>query len=404
MNFSNIFAIAFKALLVNKGRSILTMLGVVIGVGSVVLLTSIGTGLQVYISGQFNNLGGNTLYVVPGKPFGDGVAPGSQDSIIERTKPVLRRSDLQAVLNSERSLLIAGSATGLGRAEVKYRNITKRITLDGVTPDYHVTVNAPAETGRWFDKNDDARSRRVCLLGSNLSKELFGEVDAVGKTIKLDSKSYTVLGVLKERGGGFGGPSWDEYVYLPLSTLNDDFNVELISAFQFKIRDGISLTDAKDAIRKTIEKTLKPDEFTVFDQTQLLETITNVLGVLTVGLGGIAAISLVVGGIGIMNIMLVSVTERTREIGLRKALGATPQVILTQFLIEAALLSGMGGMIGVGIAYVGTYFIQKSFPAQILPEAVLLAFGVSTAVGLIFGAAPAHRASKLSPIEALRSE
>ncbi len=142
----------------------------------------------------------------------------------------------------------------------------------------------------------------------------------------------------------------------------------------------------------------------MFDQTQLLSTINSILGILTAGLGGIAAISLVVGGIGIMNIMLVSVTERTREIGLRKALGATPNVILLQFLIEAALLSAIGGMIGVGIAFIGTTIIQRFFPARILPEAILLAFGVSTAVGVIFGAAPARSASKLSPIEALRSE
>ncbi len=404
MNLSNIFFIALKALFVNKVRSVLTMLGVIIGVGSVVLLTSIGTGLQAYVAGQFNDLGGNTLFIVPGKPFGEGSSPGSPDSIVERTKPVLRRSDFNAIMRNQKEFVSAGSASGLGRSEVKYRNITKRITLYGVTPDFYLVTNSPTTVGKWFEAADEARSRRVVTLGSKIATELFGEVDPVGKTIKIDSKVYSILGVVEEKGSGFGGPSFDEYIYLPLATLQDDFNVSLISTFNFKVRDEVSLSEAKSAVRKTMEKSLKPDEFTVFDQTQLLETINNVLGVLTMGLSGIAAISLVVGGIGIMNIMLVSVTERTREIGLRKALGATPSVILIQFLIEAALLSGLGGMIGVGLAYLGTFLIQRFFPAQILPESVLIAFGVSTAVGLVFGAAPAHRASRLSPIEALRSE
>ena len=172
----------------------------------------------------------------------------------------------------------------------------------------------------------------------------------------------------------------------------------------FEVKDKTDIPAAKTGIAKVLNQYLKKDDYTIFDQTQLLQTINSILGVLTAGLGGIAAISLVVGGIGIMNIMLVSVTERTREIGLRKALGATPNVILAQFLIEATLLSAIGGLIGIILAFLGTLVIQRFFPAKILPESILLAFGVSSAVGMIFGAAPARSASKLSPIEALRSE
>lgn len=405
MNLGNTFSIALRAIFVNKTRSFLTMLGVIIGVGSVVMLTSIGTGLQSYVSDQFANLGGNTLFVVPGNPFGEGGGFGGEQSFIESMKPVLKRSQFDRIIRNNRDLISSGAVTGLSATTAKYGSVTKKVTLYGVTADYAETVNAEFEKGTWFTDTDEQRSKRVVVLGTKVAKELFGNVDPVNKNIKLNGQPYTVIGVRKAAGGGFGGPSFDNYVYMPLNTLFDGFSTnKLVDSFIFKTKDKEKLEEAKIAIKKEIGKDLKDDEFTVFDQTQLLQTINNVLGVLTAGLGGIAAISLLVGGIGIMNIMLVSVTERTREIGLRKALGATPNVILLQFLIEAALLSGIGGLIGIGIAFLGTMAIQSFFPARILPNSILLAFGVSTAVGLVFGAAPARNAAKLSPIEALRSE
>jgi putative ABC transport system permease protein len=402
MSLENIFATALKAIMINKGRSFLTMLGVIIGVGSVVLLTSIGTGLQAYVSEQFQSLGSNTLYVVPGDPFGSGA--GSEQAIVERTKPTLKRRYLSEILRANRDTIIRGMATSLSSGEAKFGSATKKATLYGIAGDYEKVQNTKATKGAWFTDSDEANSRKVVLLGPKIATELFGEVDPLNKRIKLDGQSYEVIGILEEKGGGFGGPSFDTYIYLPLNTLFDNFNAEIISSFVFQVRDQDDIGLAKAGIEKSLEKNLKKDDFTVFDQTQLLETINSILGVLTAGLGGIAAISLVVGGIGIMNIMLVSVTERTREIGLRKALGATPNVILAQFLIEATLLSGIGGLIGIGIAFLGTLAIQQVFPARILPESIALAFGVSSAVGMIFGAAPARSASKLSPIEALRSE
>lgn len=404
MQFQNTFQIAFKAIMINKVRSFLTMLGVIIGVGSVVLLTSIGTGLQLYVEDQFAALGVNTLYVVPGNPFGENGGFGGEGAFLDTTQPLLKRRYLEESLRNHRGLLTEGVVTAVGRGDAKYGNTDKRVTMYGVTSSYPDVQSTLAESGRWFTDAEEKDGDRVILLGPGIAEELFGQVDPVGKKLKIESQSYEVIGVLEAKGGGFGGPSFDNYVYFPLETLMDDFNIDLIDSFIVEVNSKDSIDEAKVALEKDLSKYLEENDFTVFDQTQLLSTINQILGALTAGLGGIAAISLVVGGIGIMNIMLVSVTERTREIGLRKALGATPNTILFQFLIEAALLSVFGGLIGLAIAYGGSLIIQNYFPARITPQAVMLAFSVSTVVGLVFGAAPARRAANLSPIEALRYE
>lgn len=403
--FKTTFLVALQSIFRNKVRSFLTMLGVIIGVGSVVLLTSIGTGLQAYVSDQFESLGSNTLYVVPGKPFGEGGGFGDQtQAMIESSKPVLKERYLQEIIRNNRDLIVDGMAIAYTTAEAKWGESTERATIQGVTPNYETIRSTPTVKGRWYTEAEESKGSKVAVLGPKIAETIFGNVDPIGKTLKLGSQSFSIVGVTEERGGGFGGPSFDEFVYVPFTTLREKFDVNLIDNFVLQTRAADSIPESKKAVTKTLTKYIEEDEFTVFDQTQLLDTINQILGVLTAALGGISAISLVVGGIGIMNIMLVSVTERTREIGLRKALGATPNLILLQFLIEAALLSVIGGMIGLILAFLGSLAIQSAFPAKVTPEAVMLAFGVSTAVGLVFGAAPAKRAANLSPIEALRYE
>lgn len=401
---NDILLIAIKAIFVNKTRSFLTMLGVIIGVGSVVLLTSIGTGLQAYVSDQFADLGTNILYVVPGNPFGENGSFGGQESMIESMQPTLKVKYMTMILRENREYIADGTIMAVNAGEAKYKEKTKKVTVTGVTGNYGEVMNTKAATGEWFTDADDQRKARVCALGSKLATELFGNIDPVNKKIKIDGQTYLVKGVLEEKGGGMAGAGFDNYAYMPIHTLFEAFNSELIDNFALEVRDKNLVDVAQKSVKKTMLKVLKDDEFSVMDQKKMLDTINQILGVLTIGLGGIAAISLVVGGIGIMNIMLVSVTERTREIGLRKALGATPNVIMYQFLIEAALLSVFGGLIGLAIAYGGSLIIQQYFPAKVTLEAIMLAFGVSTAVGLIFGAAPAKRAANLSPIEALRYE
>ena len=403
----NTFIIAIRAIFINRVRTLLTMLGIIIGVGSVVLLTSIGTGLQIYVSEQFESLGTNTLYVVPGNPFGEGGSfSNSEQSALESTKATLKKKYLDEILRNLRGLVVEGAATAPYSATAKYRQKSKKIVIYGIEANYPNIQKSLTKTqsGQWFTKVEEKKAEPIVLLGSGIAEELFGQVAPVGKKIKIDSQNYKVIGVLEKQGGSFGGPSFDNYIYMPLNTLQERFNTQYIDNFVFKVRDENSVPEAKKAIEKEMEKNLEEDEFTVFDQAQLLKTINSILGVLTAGLGGIAAISLVVGGIGIMNIMLVSVTERTREVGLRKALGATPKLIMLQFLIEATMLSVIGGMIGVVLAYGGSLILQSYFPARVTMGAVILAFSVSAGVGIIFGVAPARKAANLSPIEALRYE
>jgi putative ABC transport system permease protein len=398
------FVVAIKAILVNKVRSLLTMLGVIIGVGSVVLLTSIGTGLQAYVEDQFAALGTNTLYVVPGTPFSEGGGFGGQASIIEGTKPVLKKQYLRDILRNNREIINDGLLMGVAINKAKYQDTEQKVSLLGTTANFETVYSTKTDKGKWFTKIDNEKKSAVVVLGPTIAEEFYGSIDPIGKKIKIGSKSYKVVGITEEKGGGMGGPSFDNYIYIPIETMYDDLDVQYIDNFTLKANEEMDLQDAIDAVEETLLKELDEDEFTVVDQTQILETITGILGMFTIGLGGISAISLVVGGIGIMNIMLVSVTERTREIGLRKALGATPNTILTQFLIEAALLSFIGGVIGLAIAYLGSLALQPYFPAKVTMNAVMMAFGVSTAVGLFFGAAPAKKAANLSPIEALRYE
>jgi putative ABC transport system permease protein len=288
--------------------------------------------------------------------------------------------------------------------QVKFLKNEERATILGTVSEYPDVINIDIAKGRFFDKGEEKSGEKVVFLGYGIAEDLFGKVDPINKKIKIGTQTFKVIGVAEEQGGSFGGPSFDEYIYAPFEIISKIYDQDDLTEFAVKIKDAEQIDPAMEAIEEELAKNYDEDDFTVFDQSTLLSTITGILSMLTIALGGIAAISLLVGGIGIMNIMLVSVTERTREIGLRKALGATPNMILRQFLIEASLLSVLGGLVGLLLAVLGVWALQSVFPAKITSQSVILALGVSTAVGLIFGVAPAKRAAKLSPIEALRYE
>lgn len=406
LNILNTFKIAYKAILTNKTRSLLTMLGVIIGVGSVILLTSIGTGLQVYIQQQFEGLGANTLIVYPTQVLGENGGFSNNDAgYLNSEQFDLKTANDIARMREFAKVVLPETQNNV---RVTYKGTTKKKQIMGTTEDYPKLRDTPIDKGRFFTEEEARSGQRVVVLGSKVATELFGQVDPIGKEVRLNDVSFEVVGIPEERGAGIGGQSWDDIVTIPLEAYFRLFDTHDVNMISVQVYDQTQIQPAIDEIKRYMEdvQNRKDDEYDVFDQRQILDTINQILSMLTVGLGGIAAISLVVGGIGIMNIMLVSVTERTREIGLRKAIGATPNQILIQFLIESAMLSLLGGCIGVAIAAGLSYLVKTlaDFPSTITFGAIMLAFGVSVAVGVVFGVAPARKASQLSPIEALRSE
>lgn len=403
MSLGNLFSVALRSLWRNKSRSALTMLGVIIGVGAVILLVAIGNGLKNYVSQQFEQFGANNIYIANGDVFGEGGGFGGEDQLLSALNPKIRYEDV-AEIRRLRENISAASGISMGSGEVSYKDKSKKTSVMGSAAEYAKITSTDTTTGTFFTKADDDKKARVAILGSELRTELFGSVDPIGKEVTINNQPFKVIGVAEEKGGGFGGPSFDTYVYIPQQTHFQLFNNRQILRIIAQVRSSNAIPTAIKEVEDYFLKRLKEDEFSVFEQKDILSVIDQILGMLTAGLGGIAAISLVVGGIGIMNIMLVSVTERTREIGLRKAVGATPKLILIQFLIEAVVLSITGGLIGVMFAFLATLGINRFVPAEVSFQSVLLAFGVSAGVGVVFGVYPARKASMLSPIEALRYE
>lgn len=401
--FLSAFAIAIGAIFANKTRALLTMLGVIIGVGSVILLTAIGNGLQTYVEKQFASFGATNIFVLPGNIFGEGGGFSAENQISALLTNKLRLKDMQDISRLREHVKDVAPEYTISM-KVSFKDKSKRATIYGTNAAYAQITGTETEKGRFFSEAEYNSNTRVAVLGYKTSEELFGGTDPIGKNVTIGSMQFEVVGVAKERGGSFGGPSFDTFVYVPVEILMKMNGSTTITQVTVQARSREQIEPAIAEIKKLLSRRLKEDEFSVIEQTQILETINQILGALTAGLGGIAAISLVVGGIGILNIMLVSVIERTREIGLRKALGATPNIILIQFLIEAATLSVIGGMLGTLLAYLLTLVINQFIPATVTLGAVMIAFGVSAAVGIIFGVIPARRASKLSPIEALRYE
>lgn len=404
-SLEDLFKSSIRSVLKNKSRTLLTTLGVIIGVTSVILLTSIGNGLKIYVNEQFEALGSNTIFVSPGKVFSDsgGFSRGAGGGGSTVTNSFTQK-DVNNLKRSLKTNLIMPMKTT--SAEVKSKDYKKSVAVVGTNYLYGPNNNSlpSSGNGRWFTREEEDKKSNVAILGATIASDLFPAGNALGKKIVVGSKNIKIIGINDIRGSSFGGPSVDEYVYVPFGIATDIAGDEKIQQIIIKAADKDQIESTKEKTKDVLLKDYDKDAFSVFDSAQLLNSINSIISTLTIALTGIAAISLVVGGIGIMNIMLVTVSERTREIGLRKAIGAYPRAILIQFLFEAIILSGLGGLIGIILGSLGTFAINNFFPARVTPGSVILAFGVSFLVGIIFGVTPARKASRLSPIEALRYE
>ena len=397
------FKLAIITLRANKLRSSLTMLGIIIGVTSVILLVSIGSGLKGYITSQLQGLGSNSLFVMPGnleiKPGGGGAGgtPGAGMAASKFTLNHIRE------LNQKATTLQAVMGYSENNGPVSYGGESETLQVAGVSYEYPQVRNQYPTQGTFFNASQQEAGKKVAVLGATVAEKLFGNEDPIGKKVTLSDNKFTVLGVLEKK-GAFGSVDMDNQVFIPFTTALTTFDMDKVQSIWIQAKDSTQITQAKAETEKILLRTLKEDDFSVLDTGSILSVISQVLGVLTLALAGIAAISLIVGGIGIMNIMLVSVTERTREIGLRKAVGATPKIILTQFLIESIVLSVSGGVIGIILGTAGSLAMKRFIPTGVSLWSVLLAFSVSVIIGVVFGVLPAGRAAKLNPIQALRYE
>ena len=402
MNFLETFRVAFEAILSNKVRSGLTMLGVIIGVLAVILLVSIGEGARLYITKELTGLGTNLLIITPGKTTtSGGFHPPSAGTVRKLTY------DDSLALRRRAWLLTDAVPIVLGTGKVKYQNRGRDTTVIGTTAEFERVRNLFVDTGSYVTQADVDSKAKVVVLGRKVKDELFGEENALGRVVMLSDARYRVVGVMRKKGMSLG---WDvdDVVFIPVTSGQELFDTdaifEIIASTPRAEDTDLAIAQIKDIL---IRRHAHKEDFTIQTQGALLSTMNTILGVLTAVLAGIAGISLLVGGIGIMNIMLVSVRERTREIGIRKALGARKQDILWQFMIEAVTLSAAGGVIGivlgVGLALLIPVFVDV-LPTSISVWSILTAFFFSGAVGVFFGVYPARRAALQDPIQALRYE
>ena len=404
MNFAESFKMAVKTLTGNKLRSGLTMLGIVIGNASVIALVGIGEGAQYYVSSEIEGLGPNVLFVLPG-------SQESQRASFNQPKTLVL-ADAVAIADQVPSVAAVAPEFN-NRSVLAVGSRSTNTTIVGTTDGFPVVRNFNVERGRFLSELDLQRNLPVTVLGAELADRMFGDSDPLGQRVRIDNISFQVIGVLEEKGSSVG-LNYDETAVVPITTMSSrlvgeisPFGIEL-TYVAASIEDEESMGAAEFQIANLLRlrhQIVNEDDFVIRSQKNLLEFTDTVTGALTLLLTAIAGISLFVGGIGIMNIMLVAVKERTQEIGLRKAVGASEKDILVQFTIESVLLAAAGGGIGIAIGVTGVVVVGLLAPFQpvVAPAAVVGAVGVSSAIGLVFGVIPARQAAKLDPIVALRT-
>ncbi len=408
IELKTIFKIAVRAIEANKMRSVLTSLGIIIGVAAVIILLSIGNGTQQSIQDEMRSMGTNLIMIRSGSSTSGGARMG------HGSQPTLKNGDADAIQEKIATIRLAVPVMN-DSGQLVYGNTNWATSIVGTDNRYFEIKEWDLAYGRFFSENDIRTANKVVILGQTVAKELFGDIDPLGKTIRVKGLPFVVIGTLTARGQSGPGQNQDDMIYMPLSTAQKKVSgsqfPDMVSQLMLQAETAEDTYTSQEEIRALLRQRHnlglnKEDDFTIMNFTQFMEMMQSSSQTMTIFLGFIASISLIVGGIGIMNIMLVSVTERTREIGIRMAIGAKSWDIRLQFLMEALILSLIGGLIGVVCGILGVYILPKitSITAVLSTFYVLLPFGFSGIVGLIFGFFPAYKASLLNPINALRYE